>query len=126
MPEGIPDTNPARISFASYTNSIIPYHWFLIVEAVAKFYIDFARIVPVESAEGYAVVEFYAAIGHVHGIQWGGKALAEIFPEGKIEGRVRRQISAGIGLIGEGIGESGAVVNVRRRVGVPRKRDLSA
>src|SRR5258708_21799423 len=98
MPEGIPDTNPARISFASYTNSIIPYHWFLIVEAVAKFYIDFARIVPVESAEGYAVVEFYAAIGHVHGVQRGGEALAEILAKRQIDGCRRREISAGIRL----------------------------
>src|SRR6266567_7893063 len=39
-----------------------------VVKAVAKLNKDFARIVPVESAEGDAVVEFDAAVGQVHGV----------------------------------------------------------
>jgi hypothetical protein len=37
------------------------------VEAVAEFYEDFSWVVPVESAEGGAVVEFNAAVGNVEG-----------------------------------------------------------
>src|SRR5579863_6335056 len=56
-----------------------------VVEAVAEFNINFARVVPVESTEGDAVIEFDAAVGDVDGVERGGDALAEIFAEGKIE-----------------------------------------
>ena len=40
-------------------------HSFLVMKAVAEFYVDFARVVPVISAEGEAVVKLDAAIGYV-------------------------------------------------------------
>ena len=49
-----------------------------VVKSVAKFHEDFARIVPVEAAEGDAVVEFHAAVGHVHGIHRRRESFAEI------------------------------------------------
>ena len=37
----------------------------LVVEAVAEFGVDLARFVPMESAEGEAVVELHAAVGEI-------------------------------------------------------------
>ena len=37
----------------------------LVMEAVAKFPIDLSGLVPVESAEGEAVIQLHAAVGHV-------------------------------------------------------------
>ena len=42
---------------------------FLVVKAVAEFDVDFAGIVPVEAAEGDAVVEFDAAVGDVYRVE---------------------------------------------------------
>jgi hypothetical protein len=39
------------------------------VEAVAEFDVEFAGLVPVEAAEGLAVVEFDATVGDVQGIE---------------------------------------------------------
>jgi hypothetical protein len=36
------------------------------VEAVTEFPVDLPRIVPVKSAEGEAVVELHAAVGHIN------------------------------------------------------------
>jgi hypothetical protein len=48
------------------------------MEAVAELDVDFARIIPVEAAEGDAVVEFDAAVGYVHGVNGSGEALADV------------------------------------------------
>ncbi len=96
------------------------------MEAIAEFDVDFARVVPVESSEGNAVIEFDTAVGYVHGVQRSGKALAEIFADGKIEGGVLRQIGAGIRLAWESVAEAGAVVDVGGGVGAPRERDVAA
>jgi hypothetical protein len=39
------------------------------VKAVSEFYVDLAGIVPVEAAEGDAVVEFDAPVGDVYSIE---------------------------------------------------------
>ena len=44
----------------------------LVVKTIAEFDIDFARIVPVEAAEGDAVVEFDAAAGNVDRVHRSG------------------------------------------------------
>src|ERR1017187_8504339 len=95
------------------------------MEAIAKFYINLSRIVPVETAEGDAVVEFDAAVGEVDGVQRSGEALAEIFAERKIEGGVLRQIGAGIRLAGKGIAETGSVINVGGSIGAPGQGDVA-
>src|SRR5580704_2082646 len=97
-----------------------------VVEAIAKFDVDFAWVVPVEAAEGDAVIEFHAAICDVYRVQGSGEALAEIFAKRKIEGGVLRQIVAGIGLGGECVAESGAVVNIGGSVGMPGKCNVAA
>src|ERR1700680_4664771 len=84
----------------------------LVMEAVAELDVDFARIVPVEAAEGDAVVEFDATVGYVHGVYRSCEALAEIFAQSEIECRVRGQIGAGIGRARKRVGEAGTVVNV--------------
>ena len=43
--------------------------YMLIVETVAEFHVDLARVVPVKAAEGDAVVEFDAAVGEVDGVE---------------------------------------------------------
>src|SRR5690349_10408854 len=57
----------------------LPWLRDLKMEPIAEFYIDFAWSVPVESAEGDAVVEFDPAVGHIHRIQRGGKIFGEVF-----------------------------------------------
>ena len=76
------------------------------MEAITKFNINLAGVVPVESAEGDAVVEFDAAVGDVDGVKRGGKALAKILAERKIEGGMPRQIGAGIRLSRKGVAEA--------------------
>ena len=76
MPEAYPDTN-LRLFFSDVDSSVM--------KAIAKLYINFAWIVPVEAAEGDAVVEFHAAVGHVHCVQRSGEPLAEILAQRKIE-----------------------------------------
>jgi hypothetical protein len=51
----------------------------LVMEAVAELDEEFARIVPVEAAEGDAVVELDTAVRYVYGVQRCGEVLAEIF-----------------------------------------------
>src|SRR4029077_9437497 len=63
-----------------------------IMETVAQFDIDFARVVPMETAEGLAVVEIHAAVGHVQGVQRGGNALTEVLAERQIERGVLGQM----------------------------------
>src|ERR1035438_5035168 len=96
------------------------------MEAIAKFDVNFPWIVPVESAEGNAVIEFYAPVGNVDGIQRSGKALAKIFSEGKIESCMLRQVIPGIRLSGKCIGETRPIVNVGGGVDAPRERDIAA
>ena len=96
------------------------------MEAVAEFCINLARVVPVEAAEGYAVVELEAAIGYVHGVHRRGEALAEIFSQRQIERGVLWQVVAGIRLSGKGVGESRAVVDVGGGVGMPRQGQVAA
>ena len=79
-----------------------------------------------ESAEGYAVVEFDAAVGYVERVDRGGEAFAEIFAQGQIECGVLREIVAGIGLAGKCVGEAGAVVDVGGGVGAPGESDIAA
>src|SRR5450631_2547207 len=97
-----------------------------VVEMVAEFYIDFARIVPVESAKRHAIVQFDAAVRYVDGVHGGGESLAEIFAERHIERGVLRQVRSGVGLTGKGIGETGTVVNVGRSVRTPRQGEIAA
>jgi predicted nuclease with RNAse H fold len=58
------------------------------MEPIADLGINLMRIVPVETAEGLAVVEIHPAVSHIKGVQRCGESLAEILAEGKIEGRV--------------------------------------
>jgi hypothetical protein len=61
---GTPDRGPER-GLRPGDYDVRGCAW-LVVKAVAEFDVDFAGIVPVEAAEGLAVVEIDAAIGHVH------------------------------------------------------------
>ena len=96
------------------------------MKTVANFNVDFAGIVPVEAAEGDAVVEFNAAVGDVDGIERSRKALAEILAQREIESCVLRQIGTGIRLAGKRVTETGTIVDVRGGVGVPGKSDVAA
>src|SRR5271169_5915019 len=69
-----------------------PLPWRSVVEPVSHLHIDFARQVPVISAEGQAVIFLDAVVGYVERGQGRGEAFAEILPERKIEGGVLRQI----------------------------------
>ena len=94
----------------------------LVVKAVAEFDVDFAGIVPMESAEGDAVVEFDAAVGDVQRVQRRGEAFAEIFAQRQIKRSVPRQMVAGIRLAGESVAEARAIVQVGGSVSPPGKR----
>ena len=96
------------------------------MKAVSQFDEKFARIVPVETAEGLAIVEIHPAIGHVQGMHRCGESVAEILPEGKIEGCVLRQVVPGIRRAKKCVAEAGAVVDVCGGVGSPRKIDFAA
>ena len=96
------------------------------METVAQFDIDFAGVIPMETAEGLAVVEVHAAVGHVQGIQRCGDALAEILANRKVERGVLGQMASRIRAPGERVAEAGAVVDVCGGVGSPRKIDFAA
>ena len=95
------------------------------MESITEFGINLPRVIPVEPAEGLAVVEFDAAVGDVQGVKRGGESLTKVLPQGKIKGCVLREVVAGIRLTGEGIAEAGAVVNVSGGVGPPRESDVA-
>ena len=75
-------------------------------ETIAEFDIDFARIVPVEVAEGDAVVEFDASAGNVDRVHRSGKAFTEILAQSHVEPGRPRQVVSGIRLAGKSIGEA--------------------
>ena len=92
------------------------------MEAVTKLDVDLARKIPVESAEGEAVVVEHALVGDVESRDRGGEAFGEILAEGKIEGGVGRQVVALVWLTwdaGLSVAEAGAVVDIRRGVRAP-------
>src|SRR6202034_4914351 len=91
-----------------------------VVKAIAQFDINFARVVPVISAEGEAVVVLGAAVGDIQRSERCGETLAEILADCKIEGGVLRQIISRVWGAGKSVGEAGAVVNVGGNVGVAR------
>src|SRR5713101_7766058 len=84
----------------------------LVMESITELHVNLPRVVPVESAEGLAVVEVHAPVGYVQGIHRCGEALAEILANREIEGCVLWQMASRIRLINEGVTEAGTVVNV--------------
>ena len=96
------------------------------MKAVSQFDEKFPWIIPVETAEGLAIVEIHTAIGHIQSVQRCGESVAEILPEGKIEGCVLRQVGSGIWGVRKGVAEAGAVVDVCGGKGSPRKIDFAA
>src|SRR5882757_2613093 len=78
----------------------------LVVEPISQLHGDFPWIVPVETAESLAVVEVYAAVGHVQRIYRCGEMLAKVFAERKVERGVPRQVISRIRLILEGVTEA--------------------
>src|ERR1700683_1840286 len=97
-----------------------------VVEAIAKFDVDFARVVPVISAEDEARVIFAAAVGDIQCGEGCGKTFAEILADREIESCVLRQIIAWVGRAGESIAEAGTVVDVGGDIRVPRESDVTA
>ena len=83
------------------------------MESIADFGINLPWVVPVETAEGLAVVEFHATVGYVQGMQRCGEAFTKILAEGKIEGCMLRQVISWIWLSRKRVAKAGAVVNVR-------------
>src|ERR1700722_12018039 len=96
------------------------------MKTVAEFDVDFAGIVPMESAESYAVVEFHAAVGDIDCVYGGGELVAEILAQSYVERCVLRQIVSGIRLAGKGVGETGAVIDVGGSVGAPGEGQIAA
>ena len=50
------------------------------MKTIAQFHIDLTRIIPVESAEGEAIVKFHAAIGHVNAVREAEKRSPKSLP----------------------------------------------
>src|ERR1700674_408678 len=94
------------------------------MKSVAQFDIDLARVVPMETAEGLAVVEVHAAVGHVQGIQRCGDALAEVLANRKVERGVLWQMASRIRAARERVTEAGAVVDVRGCIRAPRQGNV--
>ena len=61
-------SRPFKSVLAQYGFSPHPHETASVVEAVAQFDVDFARVVVVKAAEGDAVVDEQAAIGDVQRI----------------------------------------------------------
>src|ERR1041385_1321914 len=91
------------------------------MKAVAEFEVDFAGVVPVEAAEGLAVVEIDAAVGYVHEVERGGEGLPEVFAQSEVEGGVAGKMVPGIRLAGKSVAETRSVIDVGRGVGAPWK-----
>src|SRR5664279_145672 len=119
-------TNRDFLSLILRVLSVALWPWRSIVEPIAKFDKNFARVIPVETSEGGAVVEFDAAVGDVQRVQRGGDALAEILAQRQIEGGVSGEIAAGIGLVRERVAETRAVVDVGGSKRAPGERDVRA
>jgi hypothetical protein len=85
----------------------------LVMEPIANLGINLTRMVPVETAEGLAVVEFHPTVCYIQGVQRCGESLTEILANGQTEGSVLRQFVPRIRLPGKGVTETGAVVDVR-------------
>src|SRR5271163_1441099 len=87
-----------------------------ILESVAKLPIDEPRVVPMESAEGQAVIQLHAAISYIHGVNGNGVVLGKGFANREIESSVSRKIRTGILCLRraiQAVGEARAVVDVR-------------
>ena len=101
------------------------------MKSIAQLDGQLPRVVPVEAAEGLAVVEFHVQVGHIQGIHGCGKAFPEILAQREIKRGVARQVTFRIRLADKGIAEPGAVVDIygskrppgkRRRPDRPRQR----
>ena len=99
--------------------------WRSITESIAKLSINLSWRIPVETAERLAIVEIHSTIGHIQGVQRCGESVAEILAEGKIESCVLRQMVPCIRPPRKGIAEPGAVVDVGRGIGSPRKNHIA-
>ena len=101
----------------------------LIVEAIANLHVEFARQVPVKSAEGEAVVVEDVLVGNVESSDRGSEAFPEILAEGEIERGVAGEVVALIRLVRDAsfsVVEAGAVVDIGGGKGAPGKADVSA
>ena len=96
------------------------------MKPVAQLDEDFARIIPVETAECLAIVEVHAAVGHIQGIQRSGESLTEVLTDREIESCVLRQVVPWIWLPWKGIAEARAVVDVSGSKRPPGKADVPA
>jgi len=99
------------------------------VKAIADLHVEFARQVPVKSAERETVVVENALVSDIESRDRCGEVLPKILAEGDIEGGVAGEIVALVGLAGDAglsVAEAGAVVDVGRGIGAPRKTDVSA
>ena len=103
-----------RTDFDSDCQDISRFLLSSVVKSPAELDIDLPRVVKVESSEGQAVVEQYAAIGHVQGGQRKlvSVALAKTFSDGNVKRSVLGQIVARILRVRRTIGESRAVVYI--------------
>ena len=87
----------------------------LIVEAIADLHVEFARQVPVKSAEGETVVVEDALVGDIESSDRGSEAFTEILAQREIEGGVAGEVVALIGLVRDAsfsVVEAGAVFRV--------------
>lgn len=92
------------------------------MKTIPQFYVNFAWIVPVEAAEGEAVIGEQVTIGNIERVQRGGETLAEILADREVESGVLRQVSGR----GIAISKSRAIVDVCGSIGMPGKIDVAA
>ena len=81
------------------------------METIAQLHKNFPRIQEVGAAEGEAIVQREAAVGHVDALHVDGESFTETLAERKVERGVRREMIAGD--IRIAVGESRSVVDVR-------------
>ena len=74
-----------------------------------------------KSAKCQTVIQPHAAVGHIQRIHGNSIFFREGFPESKINRGVSTQIVPGILQAGLPVRETGTVVNIGRRIGVPRE-----
>src|SRR6185437_11366835 len=96
------------------------------MKAIAHLAKNFARRVVVEAAEGDAVVEQHAVIREVDDVYGGGDTFSKCLAQRHAEIGVVREVRAGEFGIGIAVGKAGAVIKVKRTVGIVRQRGIHA
>jgi len=92
------------------------------MEPVAHLYKNLTRIQKMRAAEGKAVVQQNPPIGNIRRIQRNGKSFAKVLAKSQVECGVAREMPRR----GIAVRKSRRVIDIGRRIAVPRKAQRAA